>query len=75
MNKMTLLLPLWMVLMCAIVADAGISMRNPFYCYMTDSVRSTTMMHSTYTSYEAIRRFNFTTVDPTVSSKIVLSTV
>lgn len=57
------------VLALVIVADAGVSMHNPFFCYMTDPIRSMTNMHSTSTSYEAIRRFNFTTVNPYISSK------
>lgn len=51
------------------LANAGVSMNNPFFCYMTDPIRSMTNMHSTSTSYEAIRRFNFTTVNPYISSK------
>jgi len=50
------------------VSDAGVSMNNPFFCYTTDPIRSMTYMHSTQTSYEAIRRFNFTTVNPTIST-------
>lgn len=57
------------VLVLAIGADAGVSMNNPFFCYMTDPVRSMTNMHSIITSYEAIRRFNFTTVNPYITSK------
>lgn len=58
------------VLALAISADAGASMHNPFFCYATDTIRSMTNMASVITSYEAIRRFNFTTVNPYVSSKI-----
>lgn len=57
------------VLLSAIVANAGVSMNNPFFCYMTDPIRSMTNMHATSTSYEAIRRFNFTTVNPYISSE------
>lgn len=57
------------ILLSAIAADAGHSMHNPFFCYMTDSIRSMTNMHSIITSYEAIRRFNFTTVNPYVTSE------
>ncbi len=53
----------------AISADAGASMHNSFYCYATDNIRPMTNMAATLTSYEAIRRFNFTTVNPYVSSK------
>lgn len=66
------------VLFLAVTADAGASMHNPFYCYATDPIRPMTNMASTITSYEAIRRFNFTTVNPYRSSKAfsnVLSTV
>lgn len=57
------------ILVLAIVANAGVSMNNPFFCYMTDPIRSMTNMHSSHTSYESIRRFNFTTVNPYMSSK------
>ncbi|KAJ6644136.1 Multiple inositol polyphosphate phosphatase 1 [Pseudolycoriella hygida] len=56
------------VLAMAISADAGASMHNPFFCYATDTVRSMTNMGSVITSYEAIRRFNFTTVNPYMST-------
>lgn len=59
------------VLLLAAAADGGTSMHNPFYCYTTDPIRSMTNMASTVTSYEAIRRFNFTTVSPYRSSKTV----
>ncbi|KAG4069951.1 hypothetical protein HA402_015175 [Bradysia odoriphaga] len=52
------------VLFLAVTADAGASMHNPFYCYATDPIRPMTNMASVFTSYEAIRRFNFTTVNP-----------
>ena len=57
------------VLAAAMVADAGVSMHNPFFCYMTDPIRSMTNMFSVGTAYEAIRRFNFSTVNPYVTSK------
>lgn len=57
------------VLFLAVTADAGASMHNPFYCYATDPIRPMTNMAATVTSYEAIRRFNFTTVNPYRSSK------
>ncbi|KAJ6643214.1 Multiple inositol polyphosphate phosphatase 1 [Pseudolycoriella hygida] len=62
------LIVLFGVLVLAIVANAGVSMNNPFFCYTTDPIRSMTNMHSTSTSYEAIRRFNFTTVNPYIST-------
>ncbi|KAG4073282.1 hypothetical protein HA402_008628 [Bradysia odoriphaga] len=43
-------------------------MHNPFFCYATDPIRSMTNMGSVITSYEAIRRFNFTTVNPYMST-------
>lgn len=49
-----------------LVADAGVSMNNPFYCYSTDGIRPQVQMHSVRTSYEAVRR---TSVNPTVSCK------
>lgn len=52
----------------AISVDAGASMHNPFFCYATDTIRSMTNMGSIITSYEAIRRFNFTTVNPYIST-------
>lgn len=58
------------LLAVAIVTEAGVSMNNPFFCYMTDPIRSMTNMHSGVTSYQAIRRFNFTTVNPYISSKV-----
>lgn len=60
------------VLAFAISADAGASMHNPFFCYATDTIRSMTNMASVITSYEAIRRFNFTTLNPYISSKTFL---
>lgn len=57
------------VLALAIVADAGVSMNNPFFCYTTDPIRSMTNRLATITSYEAIRRFNFTTTNPYISSE------
>lgn len=56
------------VLALAIVADCGVSINNPFFCYMTDPIRPMTNMFSTYTSYEAIRHINFTTVNPYTSA-------
>lgn len=52
------------VLFLAVGAYGGASMHNPFYCYATDTIRPMTNMASTITSYEAIRRFNFTGVSP-----------
>lgn len=63
------------VLVSSILVDAGPSMNNPFFCYITDPIRSMTNMHATATSYEAIRRFNFTTVNPYISSKNTLELV
>lgn len=57
------------LLALAIVANAGVSMHNPFYCYITDPIRSMTNMHATASSYEAVRRFNFTTTNPYISSE------
>lgn len=54
----------------AISTDAGASMHNPFFCYATDNIRSMTNMFAGITSYEAIRRFNFNTFNPYVSSKV-----
>lgn len=58
------------ILALAIVVNGGVSMDNPFFCYITDPIRSMTNMHAAYTSYEAIRRFNFTTANPYISSKV-----
>ncbi|KAG4073781.1 hypothetical protein HA402_001005 [Bradysia odoriphaga] len=58
----------FVVLVVAMVADAGVSMNNPFFCYITDPIRSMTNMHATSTAYEAIRRFNFTTVNPYITT-------
>lgn len=58
----------------AISVDAGVSMHDPFFCYTTDPIRSMTNRMGPATSYEAIRRFNFTTVNPNVSSKRFSST-
>lgn len=49
-----------------ISANAGVSMDNPFYCYSTDLIRPQVQMHSTRTSYEAVRR---TSVNPAASCK------
>lgn len=57
------------LLALVIVANAGVSMHNPFYCYMTDPIRPMTNMHATASSYEAVRRFNFTTTNPYISSE------
>lgn len=57
------------LLALAIVVNAGASLHNPFFCYMTDPIRSMTNMHATASSYEAVRRFNFTTTNPYVSSE------
>lgn len=48
------------ILAFAMLTDAGVSMHNLFFCYLTDPIRSMPKMHSTSTSYEAIRRFNYT---------------
>ncbi|KAG4070941.1 hypothetical protein HA402_001378 [Bradysia odoriphaga] len=58
------------ILIFAMVANAGVSMHNPFFCYTTDPIRSTPKMHSTMSSYEAITRFNYTGADSTVSADI-----
>lgn len=63
------------VLALAVSAETGTSMHNPFFCYATDTIRSMTNMGAVVTSYEAIRRFNFTTLNPYASSKIYFSTV
>lgn len=68
--KFLMFLTVWLIEF-VIVTNAGVSMHNPFYCYSTDPIRSTKVMHSTWTSYEAIRSFNFTTVDPEISSMIL----
>lgn len=62
------------ILVLTTTGNAGVSMYNPFYCYVLDPIRSRTTMHSVATSYEAIRRFNFTfaTVNPYTSSKTIL---
>lgn len=57
------------VLTLVTLTTAGASMHNAFFCYATDTIRSMTNMASIVTSYEAVRRFNFTTVSPDVSSK------
>lgn len=56
-----------------ISSDAGASMHNPFYCYANDNIRPQINIASLLTSYEAVRRFNFTTVNPYVSSKAFLT--
>lgn len=62
-----------LILALAISADAGASMHNPFYCYSNDTIRSMTNMFSVLSSYEAIRRFNFTTINEYMSSKVFAS--
>lgn len=52
------------LLAIAVVAEAGVSVDDPFYCYSTDPVRPQNRMHSTLTSYETVRRSQ---VDPAVS--------
>lgn len=59
------------VLLLAVSTYAAPSMHNPLFCYTTDTIRSITNMASDRTSYEAIRRFNLTTVSPYRSSKAV----
>lgn len=54
----------------AAAANSGPSMHSPHFCYTTDPIRSFTNMFGGDTSYEAIRRFNFTTVNPYISSKV-----
>lgn len=56
------------LLALAAVADAGVSINNPFYCYGTDIVRPQVQMHSVRSSYEAVRR---TSVDPNVSCELL----
>lgn len=63
--KMKILLPT-IIFYLVTASDGGVSMNNPFYCYSTDLIRPQTGMHSTRTSYEAVRR---TSVNPTVSCK------
>lgn len=60
---------MFVVWFLAVTVDAGASMHNPFYCYATDPIRSMTNMASYIASYEAVRRFNFTTASPYRSSK------
>lgn len=67
-NRTMAFFVIFAVLLTALAVDAGHSMHNPFFCYMQDPIRSITDMHSTITSYEAIRRFNFTTVNPYVQT-------
>lgn len=50
----------------AAVAEAGVSVNNPFYCYASDFVRPQVELHSVRTSYEAVRR---TSVNTAVSSE------
>lgn len=59
------------VLAIAVSVDAGASMHNPFFCYASDPIRSMTNMGGVITSYEAVRRFNFTTVNPYLSSEVL----
>lgn len=66
---MKLLVALVVLALALALADGGASMHNPFYCYSTDPIRSMTNMHATATSYEAIRRFNFTTTNPYITSE------
>lgn len=54
------------------IADAGVSMNNPFYCYGTDRIRSQNQMHSVRTSYEAVRR---TEINPSVSCELQKSRI
>lgn len=60
------------ILAFVLVADAGVSINNPFYCYSTDGIRPQNQMHSVRTSYEAVRR---TTVNPTVSCELAIKTL
>lgn len=60
------------LLSMSVSTDAGASMHNPFYCYTTDPIKPMSSMLATITSYEATRRFNFTTVNPYVSSTVHL---
>lgn len=46
------------------VVEAQVSMHNPTYCYSSDPIRPQNGMHSSQSSYEAIRR---NAVDPSVS--------
>lgn len=49
-----------------VVVEAQVSMHNPTYCYTSDPIRPQNGMHSSQSSYEAIRR---RVVDPSVSGK------
>lgn len=60
------------ILAVAVSVDAGASMHNPTYCFASDPIRSMTNMGGVITSYEAIRRFGFATVNPYVSSEVLL---
>lgn len=58
----------FVALATVLVANAQVSMHNPFYCYTADPIRPQNEMHSTQSSYEAIRRVG---VDPNVSCKLI----
>lgn len=55
------------VLALVFVADGGVSVTNPFYCFSTDFVQPQVQMHATLTSYEAVLRTG--AVDKNISSK------
>lgn len=59
------------LLTLALVAEAGISVHNEFYCYSTDPIRPQTQMHATLTSYETVRR----SVEFPVSCKILVDKI
>lgn len=50
-----------------LVAEAGVSLHNEFYCYATDAIRPMNEMHLTRTSYETVRR----SADLPISSYII----
>lgn len=64
-----MLVVLLLILYLVAAINSGPSMHNPYFCYTTDPIRSFTNMFGGDTSYEAIRRFNFTTVNRYISSK------
>jgi hypothetical protein len=64
--KMKLFVTL-LALATVLVIDAQVSMHNPNYCYTADPIRPQNGMHSTQSSYEAIRR---PAIDPNVSCKL-----
>lgn len=57
------------IFLFAVSADAGASMHNPHYCFAGDRTKSQSNMMAVITSYESIRRIDFSTVDPFYSLK------